>query len=156
MKPVKLKDIIDELEMHSEEFRQFLNKSTGEIVTASLEGLEIAEDGEDNHSNKYLKWDEEFVDNAFDVVENWENYVELPSEYDIDEYNIMEEFCLAIKNESISNTLSNSIRGKGAFRRFKDNIIKFDIEEDWYKFREDALKQIAIDWCEENRLEYIL
>lgn len=68
----------------------------------------------------------------------------------------MEEFCGSIKNDRVSNALYSSIQGRGAFRRFKDTIIRFGVEDDWYKFREEALKQIAIEWCEENEIMYVV
>ena len=29
-----------------------------------------------------------------------------------------------------------------------------DIEEDWYRFREEELEKIAIDWLEANQIPY--
>ena len=29
-----------------------------------------------------------------------------------------------------------------------------DIIQDWYKFRDERYKEIAIDWCKQNELEY--
>jgi len=34
------------------------------------------------------------------------------------------------------------------------NIHRYNMAEDWYKYREEAIKQIAIDWCEENDIEF--
>ena len=39
---------------------------------------------------------------------------------------------------------------------FKDAIIRFGIEENWYRFREEALKDIAIRWCERNDITFIM
>ncbi len=55
----------------------------------------------------------------------------------------------------ISEILYNSIKGRGTFRRFKDNIYKYNLEEDWYKFRDEAIKQIVIKWCKDNEINYI-
>ena len=48
----------------------------------------------------------------------------------------------------------SAIRGKGAFRRFKDWVIDMGIEQLWYDYRDDAYKRKAAQWCEENRIEY--
>ncbi|MHC4632348.1 MAG: UPF0158 family protein, partial [Planctomycetota bacterium] len=45
-------------------------------------------------------------------------------------------------------------KGRGAFRRFNDAIRDYGIADDWYKYRDDALKEIAIEWCEENGIEF--
>ncbi|MHC2995299.1 MAG: hypothetical protein IBV53_07360 [Candidatus Atribacteria bacterium] len=55
----------------------------------------------------------------------------------------------------ISDILYDSIKGRGAFRRFKNNIYKYNLEEDWYRFRDEAIKQITIEWCEDNGINYI-
>jgi hypothetical protein len=39
------------------------------------------------------------------------------------------------------------------FKRFKENIQRYDIPDDWYEYRDGAIKQIAIDWCEENDIK---
>jgi len=79
----------------------------------------------------------------------------LPTKFDIHEYSIMEKFCYSVKNEQIADALCNAIRGSGAFRRFKDEIQRRGIAEDWYKFRGEAILKIARDWCEANEIDYI-
>lgn len=32
---------------------------------------------------------------------------------------------------------------------------KYNLEEEWYKFRDEAIKQIVIEWCEDNEINYI-
>ena len=49
--------------------------------------------------------------------------------------------------------LDAAIRGKGAFRRFKDRLYDFDLQEKWYKYRDDCYEQIARDWCERFGIE---
>ena len=55
----------------------------------------------------------------------------------------------------IRDILYYSIKGSGAFRRFKDNIYQYNLEEDWYRFRDEAIKRIAIEWCEDKGINYI-
>lgn len=57
MKSVKLKDIVDETEMKMDEYRKYLNKETGQIVTISTEELSIAEEfEEDDNFSQYPDW----------------------------------------------------------------------------------------------------
>lgn len=49
-----------------------------------------------------------------------------------------------------------SNEGKGAFRRFKDTVQRYGIENRWYSYREEVLKNIAINWCENNNISYHL
>ena len=55
----------------------------------------------------------------------------------------MERFCYAVDDEEMRDDLFNAIQGSGAFRRFKDSIHKHGVADDWYKHRDDALKEIA-------------
>lgn len=43
--------------------------------------------------------------------------------------------------------LEQAIRGKGAFRRFKDCLFDLGMEETWYKFRDACYEKIAREWC---------
>ena len=54
----------------------------------------------------------------------------------------------------IKDNLRRLIQGKGAFSRFKDYCAEMDIIQDWYKYRDEQYKEIAIDWCKQNELEY--
>jgi hypothetical protein len=47
-----------------------------------------------------------------------------------------------------------SIKGSGAFRRFKDNIRRFNLKEDWYRYRDESIREIAVEWCEENSISF--
>ena len=66
----------------------------------------------------------------------------------------MERFCLFVSDEKISAVLLDKIRGSGAFRRFKDTIYRYEIEKDWFKFKDEAYKEIAISWLESNGFAY--
>jgi hypothetical protein len=152
-KPVKLRNIIEEMEVQFEESRSLLNIKMGEIVLVTSEDLRAAED--EKPYDHLSEWEQENRMIAIDVVENFENYIELPTKNELNEYEIMENFCLTVSDQVKQKSLLRAIRGKGAFRRFKDKIIDFDMEEQWYSYRDECFKQIAIDWCQENKIDYI-
>lgn len=155
MKSVKLKDIIDQMDTMSDEYNVFLDKETGNIVSLSVEVLSIAEESEeDDDFSDYPQWQQDELKEALDVVMNYGNYVELPSKFDIDEYSIMKVFCDNISNARMSDALKNAIRGRGAFRKFKDTIQRLNVDDSWYKFKEEAFRKIAVEWCENNHIEF--
>ncbi|MBO1511073.1 UPF0158 family protein [Metabacillus bambusae] len=150
---VKLQAIIEEMEIQFEESQTLLNSKTGEIIVVTSDDLRAAENVE---SFDHLPdWQQENLMVANDVVENFENYIELPTKYEVNEYEIMEDFCLTISDQRKQDILLRSIKGKGAFRRFKDQIIDFEIEDHWYSYRDERFKEIAIKWCQDNNLNYI-
>lgn len=104
---------------------------------------------------RYADWQQEIIKLAQQILDQPDNFIELPSKFAIHEYEIMERFCLSVEDEAISNTLYQAIKGRGAFRRFKDNIHRYQLAEAWYKYRDEALAEIAKSWCEQHRISYI-
>lgn len=92
---------------------------------------------------------------AIDVLDKEESYMDLPSDYEIYEYEIMESFCYTINDSKAQNNLLLAINGKGAFRRFKDKAISLNVIEDWYTYRDECYKQIAIDFCDRNGFDWV-
>jgi nitroreductase len=70
------------------------------------------------------------------------------------EYRMMARFCLSVDDEDMRDDLCNAIRGRGAFRRFKDRIQAYGMAEAWYRYRDAALREIAMAWCEEHGIPY--
>ncbi|UBF27944.1 UPF0158 family protein [Kovacikia minuta CCNUW1] len=87
---------------------------------------------------------------------NSDDYLRLPSKFDIHEYSIMERFCDAIEDTELGNELLFQIKGSGAFQRFKHAIHRYNLAEDWYRYRQNALEEIAIDWLEANSISYTI
>ncbi|MFZ0545413.1 MAG: UPF0158 family protein [Candidatus Promineifilaceae bacterium] len=148
---VSLAAIVGELEVINDEFPTFVNKRTGEIVSVSSEAMAAAE-GKRPMEN-VLDWEQEMVETASDII-NSDEYLPLPSAFDIHEYDIMRRFSERYPDEEISRSLLAAIRGSGAFRRFKGTIYHYKIEEEWYDFKVKALAEIAIQWLEDNDLPY--
>lgn len=65
----------------------------------------------------------------------------------MNEYQIMENFFLIVGDQRKQEALSRAIKGKAAFRRFKDKIIDCGMEDQWHSYREECFKEIAIEWC---------
>ena len=149
---VKLDDIIEGLEFQSDERHSFLDKRTGEVVSISDEEMQAAED--DEPIEDFPDWQQDLVRIAKEIVDETGDYIALPTKFDIHEYSIMEKFCLSLNDSEMSDTLYSLIKGSGAFRRFKDAIHEYDIADDWYKYRNDVLKETAIEWCQENGIEF--
>ena len=83
-----------------------------------------------------------------------DGFIPLPTKWDVHEWGIMEEFSRSLESEGIQSEVSRAIHGAGAFRNFKDTVQRLGIESAWFAFRADALRQIALDWCEENQIAW--
>jgi hypothetical protein len=148
---VRLQDVIDEMDAVSDEHHAYLNRQTGELATISNEEIRAAE--EEHDLADYLDWQQEEIQKISRILDS-DDYLPLPSKFDIHEYSIIEQFCIQIEDAKLSNELLFQMRGSGAFQRFKHAIYRYDIADDWYRYRQAALERIAIDWLEENAIPY--
>jgi hypothetical protein len=81
-------------------------------------------------------------------------FVQLPSQFDRDDYRIMQKFAYAQDGEA-GQRLQRAIHGRGAFRYFKDTVYELDLENDWYQFRDQYHKRDMVYWCRENDIDFI-
>jgi len=150
--PVRLQAVVDEMDMGGDDWTAYINRKTGEL-TAFPGDVERALE-EDEVPAGLQDWEAEQLEDCRRVVSD-EDFIALPSKFDIHEYAIMERFCLSLDDEPMSDRLLDAIRGRGAFRRFKDEVYRLGIREDWFHYRNDALKRIAADFLEANDVPYV-
>lgn len=131
-----IEDIADKLEETMEYWEQYLNIATGEFVALS--------DG------TYIETDEELAEK----IDNSCDFVRLPNQYDIHEYDIMENFAGTIENAQKRERLFRALNGRKPFRHFKDTLDYTGLTDAYYSFRALAYLEIAKAWCEENNIPY--
>ncbi len=152
MKPViNIRDMIQEMDVFSDNYKAFLNIRTGEFISLSEEDMRAAEEGEPLED--YPDWQQEVIQEAKDVLFT-DDYLALPSKYDIHEYEIMKRFCYTVEDDELRDRLLYGISGRGAFRFFKDKIYEHEITDDWYEYRYQAFREIAKDWLESHNFAY--
>lgn len=149
---VKLNEVVEALESVTEEHTHYLDKRTGEIILLTSEELQAAE--EDDLISEYPDWQRESILKAREVLQDSEAFAQLPDQFEVHEYQIMEDFCLAFEDRQVGQDLLRQIKGAGAFRRFKNSIHSMGIEKAWYEFKRNELEKIAIEWLEENKIPY--
>ena len=130
----KLSEVIDALDFTNDEIEYYYNPDNGEIFMSNIGDFENLNEDE--------------------LDELFEKSIMLPTRYDINEYEMMEDFAETIEDSRLQNQLYISLNGSGAFRRFKDTCINYDMIDDWYKFRDERYKELAINWCKDNNIEF--
>ncbi|RBO99986.1 UPF0158 family protein [Rossellomorea aquimaris] len=149
---VNLSLLIDELESRFEDWHSYLHRETGTITTISHEILTKAEDEEP--IEELEDWEQTEYSMAVDILENPTHYLTLPDREEINEYRMMENFCYSLKDGHAQDRLLMAIQGRGAFRRFKDQVNTLGIAGEWYSFRMECYMEFARDWCKFHELEY--
>jgi Uncharacterised protein family (UPF0158) len=148
---VKLSDIIEGMDFQSDERSAFLNLTTGAVVSVTDEELRAAEN--DEPLEDFPEWQHDAIRIAGEIVAT-DHYLPLPDRFEINEYRLMERFCLSIEDDDMQEDLCNAIRGRGAFRRFKERVHAYGIADEWYQYRDAVSKEIAIAWCEAHGIAY--
>lgn len=133
---VFVEDIATALDESFNDWQQFLNIQTGEIEVLS--------------NDRLLDTDEELAKK----IDTSNDYIKLPSQYDVNQYQIMENFADNVNDVRIAKKLWIALNGRKPFRHFKDTINYLGIAQDYYKFRFQAYLDIAVEWCEDNKIPY--
>ncbi len=156
MKKVEIQKIVDELQMRFMDTTVYYNKITGETLNVQDDDFRIVEDDDfENNIENYPEWQREHLKNVYDLMYNdVDNYIALPSNFEIKDSDIMEEFIENVSNANKKRQLENCMWQKGMYRKFKDKLMDIVLENDYYEFYDEKLKEIAIEWCKENNLEY--
>lgn len=126
---IKLDEIIDALEFNNDSYERvaYFNKSENKVM---------------------------YINDFQEIEEDYDNLILIPDKYEIFEYSMLEEFVISIDDSKIKDDLLYSIKGRKAFRRFKDKCIYYNIIDKWYMFRDKKYREIAINWCNENKIEF--
>jgi len=152
---VKISDIINIISFQSNNSSYYIDKKRGELFPVSKEQLRAAQ--EDARLEDYPEWEREQIKLAREILtdKKGKRYILIPSKLVSHEYSTMENFCFSLDEDEISGALLQAIKGAGAFNRFNNCIHRYEVADDWYKFRYNSMKKIVIDWCEENNIEYV-
>lgn len=135
----KLSMVIEAMERANVNEIYYLNDQNGRVWVSTDIG------------NYYIDNNELLSDNA--LFDN--NSISLPSQYEINEYKAIKDFINTISDDQIKNQLEITIKGQGAFRRFKDSCINYKIIDKWYIFKKNSYYELAKEWCEWNNINFI-
>lgn len=142
-----IEDITEHMQLGSfgeDKYDAYYERATGEIISVLNSIMGAYEDGD-----VMSEFDPEDADNAMRISENPDDFIRLPDGDDLDEYELMEEFA---DNAQINARydLQHAVKGKGAFRRFKDTAERFVLLDDWHSFNDAAYRKEAREWCDDN------
>lgn len=75
--------------------------------------------------------------------------VRVPQADTREDYNLMIEFAATVPDPHLCELLEVALDGRGAFRRFKDVLLRYpDERERWFEFRDSALHREIDAWLE--------
>lgn len=125
---VKLEDVIEAIDFANMDTEYYYD-TRNERILMIFDGMV---DGENNS---------ELIE---DIQEGFiEDYIPLPAQYEINEYQIMKEFIYELPGGKNQDVLARAIQGRGAFRKFKDKLYDLNLEQQWYSYKDSAYEGIA-------------
>jgi hypothetical protein len=147
---ISLSEVIEAIELQTDESVPYLDPDTGEIVDVTDEMRRRVENDETDDAPQWMRAE---IPKVRQVLESG-RFLRLPSKFDVHEWAIMDRFSRGHENDRVREELLDAIHGAGAFRMFRSTIRRLRIEEAWYHFRDEAIKEIAREWLEDCHLPY--
>lgn len=153
---VYLKDVIESIELENELLNHFYNKKTGVIIYREDFSTSAYSAADINRIDEFEEWEKELILNLQDLKENPEDYIQLPQKNEGDELKMMIDFCNSFSDISLENNLDkDSSDEKVKLQQVKKIIQDKELINEWYDYRDDTEREIAIKWCNDNNIEYI-
>lgn len=153
--PAKLSDLIEVLEFDSPMHITYFDRQTGRVVSADRDVINGVEEGNEERLDGLPDWQKQEVEIARAICDdNGERFIDAPSKFDFHEYRHMERFIETVENGEAAEALWRAIKGKGAFRYFKDTANRLGLLDRWFKYRDEAMKEFVIAWAEANNVPF--
>lgn len=147
---VELKKIVEALNTLTDGFSLYFNTETYKLVTLNDEYNEKLSDDD---LSEYADWEIKEINKNKEVIYS-DKYISLPTQYDIFEHQIMKNFCHTLPDFLI-DVFFDAINKKRAFKNFKYLIVKHHLSDKWYEYKNKELRNIAIEWCKANSINFI-
>ncbi len=148
----KLSELLDSIEFESESYITNFDRQTGRIVMVERSLLEAVEEGGDDD---LPKWDKEDIELARAIcTDTTGRFVDPPDKFDFHEYHHMERFIGTVEKNADAEDLWRAIKGKGAFRYFKDTAGRLGLLDRWYQYRDAAVRKFVVAWAETNEVPF--
>jgi len=150
---VKLDDLTDALDMMPEELGAWLDRKSGRVLVVETAIIDAVDAGDGAGEPEGLEeWRKEQLPAARGICNGDPRYLALPDKFDFHEYRHMERFIGTVGDARVAEDLWRAIKGKGAFRNFKDTVDRLGVREDWFAYRDQALKRFMLEWAEANEV----
>jgi hypothetical protein len=130
---IDLDELCSAMEDSSYENEYYLDLETGEILFLS----------------EYMD-DEETRKLRDQIEEDFDRYERIPKTEPHEGYEDMQNFIANGEDEHLAELLEVAINGRGAFRRFKDVLLRYPEErERWFQFKDERMQERALEWLDD-------
>jgi len=100
-------------------------------------------------------WQKGEVETARAIVNHsGDRFIDPPGKFEFNEYRHMERFIGALSDAKAAEELWRAIKSHGAFHHFKDTLHRLGIQDQWFGYRDEAMKEFVMAWAEVNNVPY--
>jgi hypothetical protein len=148
------------------EYQNWLDKQTGEVLSfeshiedalltgGDLSGLPNWQQGEVENARRVLRALGGLPGEEESEAVEPDRYVPIPQIETHDAYQMMVDFAETVRGAHLRELLAVALRGKGAFRRFKDVLLDYPAErERWFEFERGRERETIEAWAREQGVE---
>lgn len=171
---VNMDDLTAVFELHFDEIQSYLDLQTGEVLQVNDETRRLLEmlyaelytgEGERGMPLETLlaqhpeieDWEKQALLEADRVEQGYGESIVAVDPESYEDYDDMESFVYTVTDPRLANELEYAIRGRGAFRRFKDILARHpQVEAAWYAFKDARIRARVRDWLEAYGIEPVI
>ncbi len=148
--PVFTGDLVQALDGLEDDHTVYLDPHNGALVRLSSEDESYLTFEVDDDTPG---WQAEHAELVRDVL-GGHRWLELPSQFDLDEIQVMKSFIGDMMNNINKQRLKVELGREMAYSRFHAALRRMRIEHEWEAFREESLAEVAKAWLQANRVPY--
>jgi len=169
---VNVGEVAFALEDNSWETNHYLDLETGQVITVMADTFreleKLFEEAYDPEAKKppdlaellqqsnLQDWQQGELLVARQIEANSSRYLDISPDDRYEGYNDMGDFIFTVQDERLQAELWQAIRGRGAFRHFKDVLLQHPRErERWFAFKDELMRQRVADWLAEEEIELL-
>ena len=146
---------MEAIELDSLEYCTYFDRQKGEIVSGERTMLGAFEEGDEERFADVPDWEKGVVETARAIADDdGSRFIHAPDPREFHECRHMELFIRSLADEEAAEQLWRAIKGRGACRHFKDTLYRLGLQDQWYQYRDEAMKQFVIEWAEANGVAY--
>ena len=135
---IDAEELIMDLESRNDGGTFFLDLHTSEVLPV------IWEEGVCDEND-------EFMERVETEPERYRRIEPLPSSVG---YNVMADFVETVSDSNIARRLSDALRKRHPFRRFKDALLDYpELREEWFRFHKQEFTRLAGEWLKDEGIE---
>ncbi|MEW6386467.1 MAG: UPF0158 family protein [Thermodesulfobacteriota bacterium] len=134
---IRADELIMAFEDQSPEMQHFFDTQTGEV-------LAVFEDDMDEEDIEQLEAEPD-------------RYLLIEPVHSSVGYEIMSDFVETLPEGKVQRELERALQQRRPFRRFKDVLLNYpSVQEDWFRFHEQAFMEIIKEWLDDHGVEATL